>query len=123
MKGPVTAIQPDTPLDLAYELKAPLLGLYGGADDGINIADVQEAASRARKRGTEVHIEVFPAHRTAFMPTTAQPIMKVPPRLLGVRRLPGFGAMGLFRQVRKHFFSEEKKQKTFASCCVLMNDP
>ena len=64
--GPVSAIQPRTPLDLAAGLKCPLLGLYGGADDGIDQADVREAASRAEKAGQTVKIEVFPGAPHGF---------------------------------------------------------
>ena len=34
--------------DLAGELKAPLLGLYGGKDGGIKVEDVQAAAAKAK---------------------------------------------------------------------------
>jgi carboxymethylenebutenolidase len=64
--GPTSAIQPATPLDLAAGLKAPLLGLYGGADDSISQADVQEAARRARRAGQDVRIELFPGAPHGF---------------------------------------------------------
>jgi carboxymethylenebutenolidase len=60
VKSPVSAIQPKTPLDLAAGLKCPLLGLYGGRDESIAQADVQEAARRARAAGQTVEIRVFP---------------------------------------------------------------
>jgi carboxymethylenebutenolidase len=66
VRGPVSAIQPKTPLDLARDLKCPLLGLYGGADDSIDIADVREAAARARSAGQTVDIEVFPGAPHGF---------------------------------------------------------
>jgi carboxymethylenebutenolidase len=58
--GGTSAIQPKTVLDLAAELKAPLLGLYGGQDRGIRQEDVQEAAKRARTAGAVVEIVVYP---------------------------------------------------------------
>lgn len=68
--GPVRSatspIQPQTPLDLAAALKCPLLGLYGGADDSIDIADVREAAARAKKAGQVVRVEVFPGAPHGF---------------------------------------------------------
>jgi carboxymethylenebutenolidase len=68
--GPVrsatSAIQPKTPLDLATSLKCPLLGLYGGADDSIDIADVREAAARAKQAGQIVQVEVFPGAPHGF---------------------------------------------------------
>jgi carboxymethylenebutenolidase len=57
--GPVSAIQPKTPLDLAAGLKCPLLGLYGGADQSISSDDVKQAASRAEAAGQTVKIHVF----------------------------------------------------------------
>ncbi|GAC1483607.1 MAG: hypothetical protein NVS2B11_09110 [Acetobacteraceae bacterium] len=53
--GPVadatSSIQPRTATDLAAELKAPLLGLYGGQDAGIKPADVEAAAAKAKAAG------------------------------------------------------------------------
>ena len=66
VKSPVSDIQPKTPLDLARDLKCPLLGLYGGADDSIDIADVRRAAAVARSAGQTVDIEVFPGAPHGF---------------------------------------------------------
>jgi carboxymethylenebutenolidase len=57
--GGTSAIQPKTVLDLAAEVKCPLLGLYGGQDRGIKQDDVQEAAKRARAAGATVEIVVY----------------------------------------------------------------
>ena len=57
--GGTSPIQPKTVLDLAAEVKCPLLGLYGGQDRGISQDDVQEAAKRARAAGATVEIVVF----------------------------------------------------------------
>jgi carboxymethylenebutenolidase len=57
---PDTAIQPHSPLDIANELKCPLLGQYGGLDPSIKIADVQAAAAKARAAGQTVEIVVYP---------------------------------------------------------------
>lgn len=58
--GPTSAIQPNTPLDLAGSLHAPLLGLYGGQDHSIDLADVQRAAALARQGGQTVEIVSYP---------------------------------------------------------------
>ena len=58
--GATSAIQPRTAGDVAAELKCPLLGLYGGQDTGIKVADVQAAAARARAAGQDVQIVVYP---------------------------------------------------------------
>ena len=61
--GPVggnpSSIQPRNAADVATELKAPLLGLYGGQDAGIPVADVQAAAEKATRAGKTVRIHVF----------------------------------------------------------------
>lgn len=58
--GGTSDIQPRTPTDVAAELKCPLLGLYGGADTGIPVDQVQAAAEKARTAGKQVEIVVFP---------------------------------------------------------------
>ncbi len=40
LQGPATALQPTHPIDLTGQLKAPVLGLYGGQDSGIPQASV-----------------------------------------------------------------------------------
>ena len=57
---PDTPIQPRNPLDAAAELKCPLLGLYGGQDTGIALADVRLAQDKARAAGKTVEIVVYP---------------------------------------------------------------
>ena len=57
--GTPSAIQPHNAADVVTELKAPLLGLYGGQDAGIPVADVQAAAAKAVAAGKTVKIHVF----------------------------------------------------------------
>ncbi len=62
--GPVggnpTPIQPKTATDLAADLKAPLLGLYGGQDAGIPVAAVEAAVAKAKAAGKTVELHVYP---------------------------------------------------------------
>jgi carboxymethylenebutenolidase len=60
LAGQATDLQPKYPLDLAGELRAPVLGLYGGQDQGIPLEDVEKmrAALAAAKQPSE--IVVFP---------------------------------------------------------------
>jgi carboxymethylenebutenolidase len=58
--GPTSQIQPQTPTDIAADLRAPLLGLYGGMDTSIKVDDVQAAAAKARAAGKTVEIVVYP---------------------------------------------------------------
>ena len=60
MAGPTSPIQPRNPIDLAAELKCPLLGLYGGQDPSIKISDVQAAADKAKAAQQVVDIVVYP---------------------------------------------------------------
>ncbi|MBV8397695.1 MAG: dienelactone hydrolase family protein [Acetobacteraceae bacterium] len=58
--GPTSDIQPRTPLDLAAQLKCPLLGLYGGQDTSIPEQTVRDAEARARAGGKTVEIVFYP---------------------------------------------------------------
>jgi carboxymethylenebutenolidase len=57
---PDTDIQPHSPLDVAADLKCPLLGQYGGQDTSIKVDDVQAAAAKAKAAGKTVDIVVYP---------------------------------------------------------------
>ncbi|MGU3359229.1 dienelactone hydrolase family protein [Methylobacterium sp. M6A4_1b] len=62
--GPVggerSDIQPRTGTDVAGELNAPLLCLYGGADTGIPVRDVEAARDKATAAGKVVELVVYP---------------------------------------------------------------
>ena len=60
LTGQSTDLQPRYPIDVVAELKAPVLGLYGGQDQGIPLEDVEKmrAALAAAKQPSE--IAVFP---------------------------------------------------------------
>jgi carboxymethylenebutenolidase len=60
LTGQATELQPRYPLELAGELKAPVLGLYGGQDQGIPLEEVarMRVALAAAKQPSE--IVVFP---------------------------------------------------------------
>ncbi len=60
IKGQPSPIQPTNPGDIAADIKAPLLGMYGGQDTGIAVPDVQAAATKARAAGKTVEIVVYP---------------------------------------------------------------
>lgn len=53
-------IQPRTAADVAGELKAPVLGLYGAADTGIPVADVEKQRDAAKAAGKTVEIVIYP---------------------------------------------------------------
>ncbi|WP_375464495.1 dienelactone hydrolase family protein [uncultured Methylobacterium sp.] len=58
--GEPTDIQPRSANDLAGEIHAPLLGLYGGADTGIPVASAEAARDKARAAGKQVELVVYP---------------------------------------------------------------
>ena len=64
--GERTDIQPQTVMDIADNIRCPLLGLYGAKDPGIAPADVQAAAAKARAAGGTVEIVEYPDAAHAF---------------------------------------------------------
>ncbi len=58
--GTPSDIQPKTAADVAAQLHAPLLGLYGGQDAGIKPDDVKAAADKAKAAGKTVEIHLYP---------------------------------------------------------------
>jgi carboxymethylenebutenolidase len=68
--GPVntadTDIQPHSPLEIADQLKCPLLGMYAGLDPSIQVSDVVAAQAKAKAAGKTVEIVVFPDAQHGF---------------------------------------------------------
>jgi len=60
IRTPTSPIQPHTVLDVASEIKCPLLGMYGGKDTSIAVADVREAEAKAKAAGKTVEIVIYP---------------------------------------------------------------
>jgi carboxymethylenebutenolidase len=54
--GESTPLQPQYPIDVATSLKAPVLGLYGGKDEGIPLSTVEkmQQALKAAKQPSEI---------------------------------------------------------------------
>jgi carboxymethylenebutenolidase len=57
---PHTALQPQSPIDLGGQLKCPVLGLYGGADQSIPVADTERMAAACNKAGKSCVFKVYP---------------------------------------------------------------
>ncbi|MDP2823301.1 MAG: dienelactone hydrolase family protein [Sulfuritalea sp.] len=64
--GEVNDRTPKYPLDLAGQLKAPVLGLYGGADQGIPMDDVNSMKDALAKAGSKSQIHVYEGAPHAF---------------------------------------------------------
>ena len=56
----VTETQPKHPLDIVAELKAPVLGLYGGADQGIPLDTVEKMRELLKVANKPSEIVVYP---------------------------------------------------------------
>jgi carboxymethylenebutenolidase len=63
--GDKAANNPAHPIDLAQKIKAPILGLYGGADAGIPVSTIDEMKA-ALGPGTASSFQVYPEAPHAF---------------------------------------------------------
>ena len=66
LDGEVNERTPKYPLDLTAEFKAPVLGLYGGADQGIPQDDVDAMKDALGKAGSKSQIHVYEGAPHAF---------------------------------------------------------
>ena len=57
---PRTELQPKSPIDIAAKLKAPVLGLYGAADQGIPVESVEKMAAACKAAGKTCEIKIYP---------------------------------------------------------------
>jgi carboxymethylenebutenolidase len=57
---PRTELQPKYPIDLAGDLKAPVLGLYGAADQGVAVESVERMEAACKKAGKTCEIKIYP---------------------------------------------------------------
>lgn len=60
-------LMPKNPIDLAGNLKAPVLGLYGGQDQGIPLNTVEQMQAALAAAGSASKIEVYPNAGHGFM--------------------------------------------------------
>jgi len=69
--GEKTANSPLHPIDLAAQMKAPVLGLYGGADAGISVESINQmkaalAAAKDNQAAQAASFEIYPDAPHAF---------------------------------------------------------
>jgi carboxymethylenebutenolidase len=64
--GDKSANTPAHPVDLAAQLKAPVLGLYGAADTGIPVATVEQMKAACQAAGKTCEFQVYPDTPHAF---------------------------------------------------------
>ena len=71
--GAASDIRPKYPIDIAASLKASVLGLYGGKDQGISLDDIGAMEQELKKAGGKSQIHVYPeaghAFHTDYRPT------------------------------------------------------
>ena len=60
------AIWPRSPMDLAPDMKAPVLGLYGAEDQGIAVAQVQELEAKLKAAGKTAEFHIYPGAPHGF---------------------------------------------------------
>lgn len=60
LAGESSALTPKSPVDVASELKAPVLGLYGAADQGIPLDTVEKMRKALKTAGQPSEIVVYP---------------------------------------------------------------
>jgi carboxymethylenebutenolidase len=64
--GKTSELQPKNPIDGVKELKAPVLGLYGGKDAGIPLESIEQMREALKKAGKTAEIIVYPDAGHAF---------------------------------------------------------
>ena len=60
LERPKTEMTPDNPIDFMQKINAPILGLYGGADLGIPVAQVDAMRAALKAAGKPSEIIVYP---------------------------------------------------------------
>jgi carboxymethylenebutenolidase len=84
--GESDPLHPKHPVDLAGELKAPVLGLYGEADTGIPLETVEKMRAAVKAAGKNAEIVVYPEAPHAFF-ADYRPSYRKPPAEDGWKRM------------------------------------
>jgi len=71
-----TNLQPKHPIDIVPMLKAPVLGLYGGKDQGIPLDTVEKMREALKKTGNPSEIIVYPDAPHGFFADTRESYRK-----------------------------------------------
>ena len=67
----------ESPLDRAFDMKGPLLGLFGGADQGIPEEQIEEFSRRLDAAGVEKEIHIYPGAPHSFFDRKADEYAEV----------------------------------------------
>jgi carboxymethylenebutenolidase len=60
LQVPTNDLRPKNPIDLATQINAPVLGLYGGADQGIPLTQIEQMRAALKAAGKKSEIVVYP---------------------------------------------------------------
>jgi len=60
LTGEVSELRPKYPVDIASSLKVPVLGLYGGSDESIPLASIEQMKKILKEAGSASEIVVYP---------------------------------------------------------------
>ncbi len=63
---PRTPLTPQAVQDIATSIKVPVLGLYGEADSGIKVADVEAMRAALKAAGSKAEIVIYPGAQHGF---------------------------------------------------------
>jgi carboxymethylenebutenolidase len=66
-QSPRFSLQPKYPIDVAKDLRVPVLGLYGGLDTGIPLDTVHQMQNELKKGKSKSEIAVFPNAKHGFL--------------------------------------------------------
>ena len=80
LMGPISEAMPKSAFDLAGEVKAPILGLYGGEDPGIPPYQVEAMKEKLKSAGKVAEFKIYPGaphgffadYRESYRPDAAQ---------------------------------------------------
>lgn len=60
LTGEASELKPKNPVDIVSSLKVPVLGLYGGSDDSIPLAGIEQMKNALKEAGNPSEIMVYP---------------------------------------------------------------
>ena len=104
--GEAKPLTPRHPIDIVGDLKAPVLGLYGGADQSIPVETVDRMRAACKAAGKTCELVVYPDARTPSTPTTGRAIAPTPPRTGGRACSPGSVLMVSRKTLLQHHISQ-----------------
>ena len=80
LQSPASDLRPKNPIDLVNQIDAPVLGLYGGKDVGIPVAQIEQMRAALKAAGKPSEIVIYPGaghgfnadYRPSYDPQAAQ---------------------------------------------------